>query len=435
MSTEDAVSELYMASVAGMAIRFNAQRPELRESGGAQHISGYASVFGKRSRNLGGFVEQIDRRAFDQSEMSGWPSVICRYNHDDNFLLGTTQGNTLQLRTDDTGLWYDVIPPSFRSDIVELCARGDVTQSSFAFRVPDDGDYWERSGPGGMPLRTVSNTELVDVAPVNTPAYSEATASARSFFDDDLVASLARFKECEAAEVRSYLSESGNVAKFFKRSDRPSAPKQEEEMTKLASDEEGRKVLTSKERDELSPSDFGYVDPDGKGHFPIHDAAHVRNALARIAQGAQYGKEALPKVKAAAKKFGIDADEQKSLLADALEEHRVLLSEMFDDDEDFRGTLPPWLQKAEDKKDGKDDKDDDEEDDDKDADSKDKKAPAKAEKKSGDEESEERASEEETAEEKSEEDEENARALAERDALYAKMMANRYDEHFFDEED
>jgi hypothetical protein len=385
------VTELYTAIAAGVALRFNAQRPELREaSGGVKHIAGYASVFGRKSRNLGGFVEQIDRRAFDQAELAGWPDVICRYNHDDNYLLGTTRGNTLTLRTDDNGLWYDCIPPSFRADIIELCARGDVSQSSFAFRVPEQGDYWERSGPGGMPLRTVTNTELVDVAPVNTPAYAEATASARAF-DDDLIHSLARLKECSPAEVRSYLNEAGNVAKFFKRTDGSAAASPTRDQEGLPPmDAEDRKKLTSKERNDLSPSDFAYIDPDGKGHFPIHDANHVRNALARIAQGAQYGKEALPKVKAAAKKFGIDSEEKNALILDACEELRIMLADMFDEDEELRGDLPPWLQKAKDKKDGKDDDSEDDEDDDKSG-SKDKKPAAKTEKKADETEADERA--------------------------------------------
>ena len=419
------MTELYTAIAAGVALRFNAQRPELREaSGGVKHIAGYASVFGRKSRNLGGFVEQIDRRAFDQSELAGWPDVICRYNHDDNFLLGTTRGNTLTLRTDDSGLWYDCIPPSFRADIIELCARGDVSQSSFAFRVPEQGDYWERSGPGGMPLRTVVNTELVDVAPVNTPAYAEATASARAF-DEDLIHSLARLKECSPAEVRNYLNEAGNVAKFFKRTDGSAAAPARDQEGLPPMDAEDRKTLTSKERNELSPSDFAYIDPDGNGHFPIHDASHVRNALARIAQGAQYGKEALPKVKAAAKKFGIDADEKNSLMLDAFEELRIMLADMFDEDEELRGDLPPWLQKAKDKKDGKDDDSEDDEDDDKKDSKSDKKSDAKTEKKSDETEADERAKSDAVADEVAEDDEEDddseASARAAADAEHQEM--------------
>lgn len=340
---EDTVSELYQAVAAGVALRFNAQRPELRESSGVKHIAGYASVFGRKSRNLGGFVEQIDRRAFDQAEMDGWPDVICRYNHDDNYLLGTTRGNTLTLRTDDTGLWYDVIPPTFRQDIVELCARGDVTQSSFAFRVPDQGDYWERSGPGGMPLRIVTNTELVDVAPVNTPAYAEATASARAF-DDDLIVSLARLKECSPAEVRSYLNEAGNVAKFFKRSDRPSESRNEEpEVDTTAETDEQR--ATIKKRGELPDSVFAYIEPghdsekvDGRTpdkyrHFPLIDESHVRNALSQ-APKSPFGAKAMPKIKAAAKKFGIKVDEQNSLIDAALAEYRAELDAAVEEETD-----------------------------------------------------------------------------------------------------
>lgn len=441
------MTELYSALAAGLAMRFNAQRPEVREASGVKHITGYASVFGRKSRNLGGFVEQIDRRAFDQSELAGWPDVICRYNHDDNYLLGTTRGNTLSLRTDDNGLYYDCLPPSFREDIVELCARGDVTQSSFAFRVPDNGDYWERSGPGGMPLRTVVNTELVDVAPVNTPAYPEATASARAF-DDDLIHSLARLKECSPAEVRSYLNEAGNVAKFFKRTDQPfvlpeAKDRDPEGLSPM--DAEDRKKLSSKERNELSDSDFAYIDPDGVGHFPIHDANHVRNALARIAQGAKFGKEAMPKVKAAAKKFGIDSEEKNALMLEAAEELRVLLEDVFEDDDELRGKLPPWLQKAKDAKDGdaKDDdsKDDDSEDDDSDDDAK-KAAKAKkaTEKKSEEDDSEERADGEASMDKPAEDDaeddddDEDARAAveAEHQEMRDRLLRHNVHESLYD---
>src|SRR6266567_3038373 len=77
---------------------------------------------------------------------------------------------------------------------------------------------------------------------------------------------------------------------------------------------------------ELPDSDFAYIEPggskdsDGKTtprslrHFPIHDADHVRNALARAPQS-PFGKEAMPKIKAAAKRFNIDvasSEEQQS---------------------------------------------------------------------------------------------------------------------------
>lgn len=54
----------------------------------------------------------------------------------------------------------------------------------------------------------------------------------------------------------------------------------------------------------------GKTVPRSKRHFPIHDAAHVRAALSRIGQGAEFSAQAKPKVEAAAKKLGIGAPAQ-----------------------------------------------------------------------------------------------------------------------------
>lgn len=74
-------------------------------------------------------------------------------------------------------------------------------------------------------------------------------------------------------------------------------------------------VLTSGARNALSDGDFALVtNRNGKKvrKYPIHDKTHVRNALARVAQMIKRGgqaaadaRAALPKIRAAAKKFGI----------------------------------------------------------------------------------------------------------------------------------
>jgi HK97 family phage prohead protease len=171
-------------------------------------IGGYAAVFNRYSDNLGGFIEQVDRGFFNKSNGDGWPGVIARYNHDDNFLLGTTGAGTLRLSIDDTGLSYDVDLPNARADIRELVDRGDVRQSSFAFQVfQDDWDMTDQ----GVALRTLISGRLIDVAPVNTPAYPDATVGLRSLalkFDAsyDDVAALARDNELRRLFRRSDLS-------------------------------------------------------------------------------------------------------------------------------------------------------------------------------------------------------------------------------------
>lgn len=42
--------------------------------------------------------------------------------------------------------------------------------------------------------------------------------------------------------------------------------------------------LDTQDRKDLRKSQFAYVDSDGGEHLPIHDASHVRNAIARFNQ-------------------------------------------------------------------------------------------------------------------------------------------------------
>jgi HK97 family phage prohead protease len=175
-------------------------------------IGGYAAVFNRMSDNLGGFIEIVAPGFFNDSRSRGWPDVLARYNHDDNMLLGTIGGSTLRLQVDDTGLDYEVDLPQSRSDIAELVSRGDVRKSSFAFRTLEDD--WSTTDQG-FPQRTLMSGVLVDVAPVNRPAYPDSTAGLRS---------LAEHVHADIEEVRK-LADADELRKFFTRSDGPQASK------------------------------------------------------------------------------------------------------------------------------------------------------------------------------------------------------------------
>jgi len=80
---------------------------------------------------------------------------------------------------------------------------------------------------------------------------------------------------------------------------------------------ETRAAMSSAEINDLPDSAFAHIEPggtkDSEGkttprslrHFPVHDAAHVRNALARLSSS-PFGDKARPKVVAAARKFGVE---------------------------------------------------------------------------------------------------------------------------------
>lgn len=149
-----------------------------RKPGSPGTMRGYALKYGTLSQNLGGFVETVARGAVDKSLGDGL-DVLARYNHDDNMLLGRTASGTVRLSSDDTGLAYEVDLPDTQAgrDLATLAARGDVYQSSFAFYTITDS--WGATEQG-FPLRTLEAVRLVDVAPVNTPAYLDTSSGLRS---------------------------------------------------------------------------------------------------------------------------------------------------------------------------------------------------------------------------------------------------------------
>jgi HK97 family phage prohead protease len=268
--------------------RVNPFRPELRTAAdgtGPKHIWGYASMFNKLSRTLpGGFVERVNNRAFDSSKAAGFDGAVCRWNHNSDFLLGTIAGRTVMIDVNESGLLYDAIPPSFRSDIIELMERGDVVGSSFAFSMPDDnvGDDWALSD-FGLPLRTLLDVKLVDVAPCSsTPAYPDATAALRTV--DGAIMSLAHKFDADPVEVRTLFSDNRAV-KLFKRSDqsfRPSVRSTEvvtpDEVRGQNADfyeVELRKDFSKDDRDKLAKS--GHAMPDGS--YPIEDEDDLKNAV------------------------------------------------------------------------------------------------------------------------------------------------------------
>jgi HK97 family phage prohead protease len=156
--------------------RMASAKVEVRGAGASKTIVGYGAVFNTETVIGGYFREQISPGAFAGVLASDVRSL---YNHDPNYVLGRTSAGTLSIAEDATGLRYEVTPPAARHDVVEALERGDVTGSSFGFRVKRD--TWTRPATAtDLPLRTILEVEeLLDVGPVTFPAYDEASAEAR----------------------------------------------------------------------------------------------------------------------------------------------------------------------------------------------------------------------------------------------------------------
>jgi len=155
--------------------------PELRKRGDTElpTIFGYAAVYDVLSEELGGYREMIKPGAFDEA-LTEKPDVSARIQHEGGLTtIGRTTNDTLRLGSDKMGLWYEIIPPdtSAGRDIVSLIRDKYITQSSFAFMVREDGEYWVMDST--PPTRILTKLTLYDVAPVDGPAYVQTTVEVR----------------------------------------------------------------------------------------------------------------------------------------------------------------------------------------------------------------------------------------------------------------
>lgn len=170
--------------------RVTAGKAEARKVGEVTKIVGYAAAFNAETVIANNFRERIMPGAF-RDVIGATADVVCAFNHDQNFVLGRTTSGSLRVFEDENGLRYEAdlnAEDRSASDVAARIARGDVTGSSFRFRIAPEGEEWTRASRSGeLPLRTIHRfAALVDVGPVTYPAYNESTAEAR-----DKAASLA----------------------------------------------------------------------------------------------------------------------------------------------------------------------------------------------------------------------------------------------------
>lgn len=158
--------------------RFTTGTVEVRASESGKRLGGYALKYDRLSQNLGGYVERIAPGAIDKTLSEG-TDVLCRFQHEDRYLLGRTSSETLRLSPDTEGLPYEVDVPAtdYGANCLALAERGDLRHSSFAFyTVRDDWGLTDQ----GFPMRTLVEIKLVDVAPVVQPAYLDTSTGLRS---------------------------------------------------------------------------------------------------------------------------------------------------------------------------------------------------------------------------------------------------------------
>jgi HK97 family phage prohead protease len=145
-------------------------------------VGGYAALFNRETVIGDTFRERINPGAF-RNAIGTSADIRALYNHDDNIVLARTTNGTLRLREDRRGLYYEFDPNPEDPDaqrVVAKIRRGDVSQSSFGFRVKSD-TWTQPATRSDLPLRTITEFEVLrDVSPVVFAAYDETTVSAEA---------------------------------------------------------------------------------------------------------------------------------------------------------------------------------------------------------------------------------------------------------------
>ncbi|OHW61388.1 caudovirus prohead protease [Andreesenia angusta] len=152
---------------------------------GKRSLTGYAAKFNEESVPLrdwwgDSFVEVISPGAFRTSLENN--TVKALFNHNTDFVLGSTRSGTLKLEEDGIGLRFELDLPNTQvaNDLYEGVKRGDIDGVSFGFKVKDDKWAETKLGDGWKTIRTLREIELIEISPTPFPAYEQTEVDCRS---------------------------------------------------------------------------------------------------------------------------------------------------------------------------------------------------------------------------------------------------------------
>lgn len=174
---------MYVATTPAIEKRFGPIRPfECRaaDSGKPDVIVGHAAVFNTWSPNWEGFRERIQPGAFKRS-INSPDNIYALWGHQDLQPLASRDAGSLTVSEDETGLLTEFTPSdtSYARDLIANIRAGVVKQMSFRFMVREGGDHWAE-GADGVPERTLTDVELIEVSPVTFAYYPPTDVALRS---------------------------------------------------------------------------------------------------------------------------------------------------------------------------------------------------------------------------------------------------------------
>jgi len=145
-------------------------------------VEGVAIVFNSDSQDMG-YIERINPSAIDQETIER-SDIFFYLNHDSSrgVLARSRYGiGSLTLALSDDGLHYSFEAPKTQlgDELLSYLQRGEITTSSFAFTIAQDGDKWYRDSDGKLRREITKIDRLFDCSAVFEPAYLATSVSRR----------------------------------------------------------------------------------------------------------------------------------------------------------------------------------------------------------------------------------------------------------------
>lgn len=172
-----------------------------REEGSDFLISGYFAKYNKVTELFRDAYEEIAPGAFNSSLVSN--DIRALIDHETRLVLGRTKADTLELKSDETGLYGTIRINENDSDAVNLyerVKRGDVDQCSFGFNIIKEG--FAENDDGSVKW-TLEEVDLHEVSVVTFPAYEDTGVQARKSQITNMVK---RERELEIQKLKERLN-------------------------------------------------------------------------------------------------------------------------------------------------------------------------------------------------------------------------------------
>lgn len=124
----------------------------------------------------GSYTEIIRSGALDGADLS---DVRLLYNHDLGKVPLARTPKTMSLTLDSEGLTFEAVLPETAGakEVYEAVRRGDLSGMSFAFKVPEGGDFYD-AYTNTRTIRQIAKVYECSVVPY--PAYPTTSIEARS---------------------------------------------------------------------------------------------------------------------------------------------------------------------------------------------------------------------------------------------------------------